>query len=137
MKKSVYILFLLCFGCVKKPVILHTKLLQPNKLEISGFNKDLLTDLRQDSVSRVQWLSLLPVYRMPADTDMKDFEPGQPGNYQMNDTSIIFTADTPFIRHQTYFIRLYQYHDNSSIWDLLKNKWKNHRPQYIESTFKP
>lgn len=139
MKKISCLLFLLCLGCAKHAdrSSFTAGVINKNSLQFKGINADLLANLRTDTLSQAEWQTLLPVYRMPADTDMKDFQNNQPGKYKLTDSSVIFMADTPFQKNQTYFARFYQYHDNSSKWDIFKHGWKSHKAQYTEVVFKP
>lgn len=105
-------------------------------IRFSNFNHDIFTDLKQDTLNSEAWLKLLPVYRMPADTGMKDFQQPQPGKYQLKDSVILFSPDTPFRYQQVYFARFYQYQDNSNGWSLVKDRWKQHKPRYAERVFK-
>ncbi len=102
-------------------------------LKISGPEEAVLGEIQRDSGA---WQNLFPVYRMPADTDMKDFQRPQPGAYHLSGAAIVFTPDTPFIKGQTYFLRCYQFGEGKSNWDILKSGKKLGRQAYIDLTFK-
>jgi len=95
----------------------------------------ILNDIDRDTVKN--WQSLFAIYRLPADTDVKDYQPVQPGKYQLKDSAIIFTPDTSFIKRQTYFIRFYNYAGNKSIWDYVQGKTTKGQLHYTDLIFKP
>ncbi|MGZ3821843.1 MAG: hypothetical protein ACXVB6_14710, partial [Mucilaginibacter sp.] len=82
------------------------------------------------------WQSLLPVYRMPADTDMKDFQNAQPGSYHVNDSLVIFTPDTPFRKGQPYFLRFFEHDEATSAWQYIKGKVKIREATHTDLIFK-
>ncbi len=139
MKKSAWLLCLICWGCVKKPGQQHLKVnvLTANTISFNNIDYNTLVNLRQDSLGTAGWQALFPVYRIPADTDMKDYQNPQPGKYAVKNNVLIFSADTPFQKHSQYFARYYHLHDDSNAWDLMKGKWKHGTPQYTECTFTP
>src|SRR5580658_3511222 len=107
MKKWGLLLILLWFGCLNHPsaVIIKVSLTDSNRsLQISGFDKEVINDIAQNSADSA-WQALLPVYKMPVDTDMKDFQNTQPGKYAVKDSLVIFTPDTAFKKGQVYFVR--------------------------------
>ncbi|NCD69480.1 hypothetical protein [Mucilaginibacter agri] len=139
MKKTVWLLCLICCGCVKKDnqQAFGVKVMGANAIGFNNVDYNALANLQQDSLTTAQWQAILPVYRMPADSDMKDFQQPQPGRYQLKDSTLVFLADTPFRQHSRYFARYYRLHDDSNVWTLLKGKWKHSTPQYTECTFTP
>jgi hypothetical protein len=74
---------------------------------ISGLEYAILHDLKADTLNNQGLQSLFAVYRMPADTDMKDLQKHQPGKYTVTDTAIIFKPDAAFAKHRQYFVRYY------------------------------
>jgi hypothetical protein len=74
---------------------------------ISGLEYAILHDLKTNTLNAEGLQSLFAVYRMPADTDMKDLQKQQPGKYTVTDTVIMFKPDTAFAKHQQYFVRYY------------------------------
>lgn len=124
MKARLLFLLLFCCGCAAKPtgttVSIH--LADSNRsLKIFGFDKLIIADISRDSSNEI-WQTLLPVYRMPADTDMKDFQTAQPGNYKVTDSVVIFTPDTAFKKGQTYFLRTYKFDANTDAWHYIRDK---------------
>ena len=138
MKNQVLLLFLICFGCAQKQKTpeVHISLVNNNKsVKITGLDYAIISEIYRDSVAGI-WENLLPAYRMPADTDMKDYQPVQHGLYQLKDSSVVFTPDTPFASSKTYFIRYYQFGKGDSAFDLLKEKKKLGSTNYIDLVFK-
>src|SRR6202012_5703072 len=86
MKKYTLVLLIMLLGCGSKhqPDIIKIALADSGKsLEITGVAADVLQEINRDTVANI-WQTLVPVYRMPADTDLKDFQPPQPGKYRVN-----------------------------------------------------
>jgi hypothetical protein len=139
MKKSILIIILLmAVGCKHKsntPAI-QISLVDSNKnLKVSGLDYAILQDINRDTTTNA-WQNLIQVYRMPADTDMKDYQPMQPGKYMVKDSAVVFIPDTPFNPRQTYFMRYYQYDKGSTAWDYIKNHQKPGKKQYQDLIFK-
>lgn len=105
------------------------------RLQVTGIAEDILQEINRDTVATV-WQTLIPVYRMPADTDMKDFQHPQPGKYAVNGSTILFTPDTPFIKQTVYFVRYYQYGEGNTGWDFIKQQKKLGKMPYIDLIFK-
>ena len=139
MKKTLCLLLLICLGCIKKPgqISLTVSVIDKNTISIGNVDNNLLANLAKDTIAYEQWKNLLPVYRMPADTDMKDYQQPQPGRYTLKNNAVIFSADTPFQKKGVYFVRLYHLQDDSNVWALLKGQWKQGSPAYKECIFKP
>lgn len=112
-KYSALILIIFFWSCVTKQhetAKLSISFTTDHKaVSIKGLDYAAIADLKQDSIDSV-WMVLLPVYKMPADTDMKDYQPEQPGKYQIINSGIVtFTPDTPFIKGQVYFMRSFNF----------------------------
>jgi hypothetical protein len=137
MKKIYPILFLLCFGCNKPdPVNIKAELTANNTtLTISGIDSVILNDIARDSLAN--WPSLFPVYRMPADTDMRDYQNEQPGIYRVSGGTLFFKPDTAFKHHQPYFLRYYKHAVGKDAWDYIKNNNHKGAAPYIDITFTP
>ena len=138
--KTFCVLFvsLICFGC--KPKLQQTDIKisltkDRHVLRITGLDYSIIQDINRDSVNSA-WQSLVPVFRMPADTDLKDFQPLQPGKYVVNGRAILFTPDTPFAKQQTYFVRYYKHDSNNSQWDYIKQHKKLGEIPYTDLIFK-
>jgi hypothetical protein len=102
---------------------------------ITGLDPIILNDIDRDSVKN--WQSLFAIYRLPADTDMRDYQPIQPGRYQLKESVLLFTPDTPFVKDQLYFVRYYNHAVSKTIWDYLKGKTSKGQLHYTDLIFKP
>jgi hypothetical protein len=123
MKKiTLFLISIFCLGCTRPSKInIAITLINGNKsLKISGFDKEVINDIAQTADSA--WQVLLPVYKMPADTDMKDFQNAQPGNYKVKDSLVIFTPDTPFRKGQVYFVRSFDYNQAKDAWAFIRGQ---------------
>lgn len=140
MKRYGYrILVILCvFSCKNAQVdtvSAHLSLVNDQKsLRIRGFDQTILNDIDRDSIKN--WQSVFAIYRLPADTDLKDYQPIQPGRYQVHDSTLVFIPDTPFVKHQSYFLRYYNYAGNKTLWDYLKGKTTKGKLHYTDLIFK-
>ncbi len=126
------LLFAACSHSTKTAVHLR---LDGNKLVIAftGLDPSVTGEIQRDPGA---WQNIFPVYRMPADTDMKDDQQPQPGHYRLSGSVLVFTPDTAFIKGQTYFLRDYEYGEGKSTWDLFKHKQKLGSQAYIDLSFK-
>jgi len=138
MKKSAWLLLFLLCSCAEKqhtPSI-HISLTNDDKsIRFTGLDKEIVTEISRDSVPEV-WENLVPVFKMPADTDLKTYQPVQHGTYALKDSSVIFTPDTPFVRGQAYFMRYYIF-KGSDIWDYLRGKKKLGNVSYRDLVVQP
>jgi len=137
-KLSALLLVLICLGCKSKtsePVIHITLINNDRSLQITGFNNLVIKEIANDTTAHFE--SLVPVFRMPADTDMRDYQPVQAGHYLVKDSLLMFTPDTPFAKNQAYFVRYFQYGGGSSVWDFLKGKKTASKLRYTDLIFKP
>jgi hypothetical protein len=131
------LLLIFCFGCShNQPATpVHISLTDSNRsLKITGLDPVILNDINRDTVKN--WQNLFAIYRLPADTDAKAYQPIQPGKYQLKDSAVVFTPDTPFIKQQTYFMRYYNYAGNKSIWDYIRGKTTKGQLHYTDLIFK-
>ena len=105
MKKLVPFYLLFCLGCTSatKKNIIHISLVYNNSsLKVQGIDAAVLGAIQRDFIPGV-WQTLLPVYRMPADTDMKDYQPPQLGIYQVeNKCSIIYARYAIYKRENLF-----------------------------------
>ncbi|MBS1520750.1 MAG: hypothetical protein JST50_07140 [Bacteroidetes bacterium] len=137
---KIAILFLgvtICFGCFNhsKPVDVKISLTDSNSsLKIAGFDKLIIADIGRDTNNEA-WESLLPVYKMPADTDMKDYQNVQPGKYIVQDSLVIFTPDTAFKKGQAYFLRYFRHDGGTSAWQLIREKKRPGSVSYKDLVF--
>ena len=121
--KKVLLLSLFILGCTTRSnTNISISLIDSNhSLQISGFNKMIIDDISRDTSSEA-WRSLLPIYKMSVDTDMKDFQNAQPGKYKVAGNEVIFTPDTPFRKGQEYFLRTFDYSGAKDAWDFVREQ---------------
>jgi len=138
MKKTALLLLLLVFACSHKPQapVVHISLINNNRsIKFTGLDYAIISEINRDTVQGM-WQGLAPVFRMPADTDMKDYQPAVNGKYKLIDSAVVFTPDTPFVKNQTYFVRYFEFGDRGSTWDFVKDKKKLGKTPYIDVIFK-
>jgi hypothetical protein len=138
MKGRVCFLFLLlCLGCSHKPKAptVSAGLVDSGRsVRFTGLDYAIVSELGRDS-SKGIWQVLIPVFRMPADTDLKTYQPVQPGTYKLIDSAIVFTPDTPFVKGHAYFMRYYRFSGNDNMWDYIRGKSKLGRVPYTDLVF--
>ena len=103
---------------------------------VSGIDYSVLQQFKKDSLTTEAFQRILSVYRMPADTDMKDYQNEQPGVYHITDSLITFKPDTPFKKCQTYFARFYGHAMGNTPTDLAQGKGNLKAPKFTEVVFK-
>ncbi len=129
-------LLMFCWGCQSTPPpSIQIKPTNQGTLTITGINEAILNDIDRDSIKN--WESLIAIYKMPADTDLKDYQPIQPGRYAVKNGVLSFIPDTSFVKQHLYFIRYYNYGGNKSIWDYLRGKTAKGQLHYTDLIFKP
>jgi len=136
-KVLLFVLVILC-GCspsVKTHEVTITKTTS-NTIKFSGLDLSMIQTLGSDSASVSAWQSLIPVYKMPADTDLKDYQPVQPGKYTVQDSNVIFTPDTPLQKEQTYFVRYYHFAQGSTLWQHIRDHRKMSSQPYTDLILK-
>ena len=139
MNKLVILLLLCLAACTpaKHPAAMKVSLVNDDKsVQFRGLDYAVMQDIGRDTNKDV-WQSLVPVYRMPADTDMKNYQPEQPGQYQLKDNVVIFTPDTPFVKGQTYFVRNYRLGEGAALIDYIKSRSQPGKVRFIDLIFKP
>jgi len=136
MKRYPWFFLLLCFGCghPKAPAISISLINNNQSIQFKGLDPAIMGEIGRDTVRDV-WENLIPVFRMPADTDLKDYQPIQHGRYHLKDSLIVFTPDTPFIKGHTYFMRYYQYQGGIKPWDFIGGKKKLGSISYLDLQF--
>ncbi|PWK69991.1 hypothetical protein LX99_04644 [Mucilaginibacter oryzae] len=130
---------LLLFSCSSKPegpVVIISLTSDKKSLQIKGFDAAVINDIARDSSSGA-WQTLMPVYKMPADTDLKNLQQVQPGRYTINNNIVVFTPDTAFATPQSYFLRYYDFDKGSTLTDLIKSRSKPGALHYSDLIFKP
>jgi hypothetical protein len=133
-----FLLIGLCFSCTtktNKPMLYISLDSSKQTLKITGLSNVIVQDINRDTTTN-KWQQLIPVYRMPIDTDMKDFQPIQPGKYWVKDSVIFFRPDTPFVQQQTYFVRHYHYDEERSVWGFIKGERRAGKTNYTDLIFK-
>jgi len=123
-------------ACTSKPQAPSIKVNFTNgnrSVSFKGFDQAVMNDMDRDSAD---WKTVFPVYKMPADTDDKDYQKPQPGKYLYKDGSVIFTPDTPFIKGHAYFTRILNYEEGHSMGSMIRNKNLLASKTYIELIFK-
>ncbi len=132
-----FFLFLLtaCGGTTHQgnPIKIHLSK-DEQAVYISGLDYAVIQQLKADSLTRDSWQHILQVYRLPVDIEMKDFQNIQPGNYQLNDSVIIFKPDTAFKKSQHYFARFYANGPINTL-NIIQGTADLKRPAYIEARF--
>ncbi|WP_114939871.1 hypothetical protein [Mucilaginibacter endophyticus] len=135
---SFLLLLLALFGCTAtstKTVVTISPVNNGRSLQITGFDPAIINDISRDS-SATAWQTLMAVYRMPADTTMRNLQPIQPGRYVIKDNVVIFTPDTAFSTQQTYFFRYYDFGASGTLTDLIKSRSKPGTLHYTDLIFK-
>jgi hypothetical protein len=137
MKKIYPLLLLFCLGCSNpEPVKIKAELVaKKSVLSINGLDPVILNDIARDSLAN--WQSLFPVYRMPVDRDMRDFQNEQPGKYWVDKGKLFFKPDTAFTLRQTYFLRYYDHAAGKNAWDYIKDNNHKGAAPYKDLTFNP
>jgi hypothetical protein len=137
MKKVGLLVLLFSLGCAHRPPKTNIAVSltdSDHSVRISGFDKAIIDDIGRNTANHV-WESLLPVYGMPGDTDMKDFQNAQPGKYKIVDSAVIFTPDTAFKKGQVYFVRWYQYDKIEDAWQYIRKKKRTGSLSYKDLLF--
>ncbi|RYU87916.1 hypothetical protein EWM62_15600 [Mucilaginibacter terrigena] len=138
MKKLSYLLVLLALACTpaKHPAAVQISLINNKQsIQLKGLDYAVMQDIARDTLNDV-WQSLVAVYRMPADTDLKNYQPVQPGRYLLKDSVVVFTPDTPFVKGQTYFIRNYRLGEGAKLIDYIKGRSQPGKTHFIDLIFK-
>ena len=139
MKTPLSALFLmLAFSCSspKHHTNIQIALINNKKaLQFKGLDPSIMGEISRDSTGN-GWLGLVPVYKMPADTDLKTFQPEQPGKYEIADSTLVFTPDTPFVQGQVYFVRWHHVDDNAKPTDFLQGKRQLGQTGFTDLIFK-
>ena len=130
----IFLFLLLCIGCSqknKKPVVKVNLADSGRAVMFKGLDYAVISEINRDTVAGV-WETLLPVYKMPADTGMKNYQPIQHGKYSLKDSAVMFTPDTPFIKNQQYFMRFYKFGDGITATDFMTGDRRLGKVPYID-----
>ena len=128
-----------CLGCSsapKAPLVKVSPVNNNHSVKFSGLDYAIIGEISRDSVAGI-WQRIIPVFRMPADTGMKDYQHAQPGVYQLKDSAVVFTPDTPFVKNGDYFVRYYQFGKVGGAWGYIRGKAKLGKTRYMDLIFKP
>ena len=137
MKKAIWVLMVFSFGCSRqsKMPAIHLRLVDRGRsVALTGIDPSIMGEISRDA-TRDNWENLIPVFRMPADTDMKDFQPVQHGMYRLKDSVVVFTPDTAFVKGQSYFIRYYQFNGGLTTWDMVRKQKKLGSVAHLDLVF--
>jgi len=137
MKKLAFLFLIVCMGCGPKPKAPVIKVVMTDNgqsVKFTGLDNAIIGEISRDS-SKGLWQGLIPVFRMPADTDLKSYQPVQPGTYRLTDKTIVFTPDTPFVKGRTYFMRYYHFGGTDNMWDYVRGKTKLGRISHTDLVF--
>ena len=131
---------LFCIACNNQanqdsPINIHLGK-DSQSIVISGLDYATLQELKKDSLSLENFQSLFPVHRIPADTDMADLQPEQPGTYLVTDSILTFSPDTAFKKHQQYFARFYGNGTNFTSSNLIRSKTNLKGQNFTQRVFK-
>ena len=136
MKKLIIGCLLLSACASKTPARVQISLVDHNRsLKISGIEYTAIAENGNDT-SQAFWQTVIPVYKMPADTDMKNLQPVQHGKYMASGADILFTPDTPFVKNQQYFTRYYDYSGGEDVLRVAKSGGRLGNAPYIELIFR-
>ncbi|MBL4678881.1 MAG: hypothetical protein JKY70_22220 [Mucilaginibacter sp.] len=140
MKKQYFLLIALLTACSKPQKLTSTVELSVTanhrSIQFRGLDRQIIGEISRNTNTRV-WQSLIAVYNMLADTDLKNYQPVQPGKYQVQDSVVLFTPDTPFVKGKTYFVRNYQPDVANHLSDYIKGHARIGNLKYIDLIFKP
>lgn len=131
-------LFFFCTGCIGKSQVsvIHVNMVDSRKaVKITGLDNAIIQEIGRDSAG-AGWQALIPVYRMPTDTDLKNYQPVQPGVYHVKNNAVIFVPDTPFIAHQKYFVRYYKFDTGTQVTDFVTGRNRPGNLHYSDLEFK-
>ncbi|HTK19140.1 MAG TPA: hypothetical protein VL442_06495 [Mucilaginibacter sp.] len=134
---ALFLAIIICIGCSNhpKPIDVEISLTDSNRsLKITGFDKLIIADISRDTNNEA-WQSLLPIYKMPTDTDMKDYQNVQPGKYVVKDSLVIFTPDTAFKKGLAYFLRYIRRDEGTSAWQYIREKKRPGSISYKDLVF--
>ena len=136
MKWQVGCFMLLSLGCSRANNKSIKISLENNRtaIKFKGLNYAVISEINRDSALS-HWQSLIPVYKLPADTELRDYQLPQPGKYAIADSALVFTPDTPFIKGKRYFLRYYKFGQDESSWDLIKGTKKPGTATFTDFNF--
>jgi hypothetical protein len=139
MKKAASLIIIFLVSCAQKNTSTSSVQIalinNGRQLEFKGLDYAVIQEINRDSSTDV-WQALIPVYRMPVDTDMKNYQPEQPGRYHVKDSVVVFTPDTPFIKGKAYFVRNYKLGQKVRLADLIQGRGQPGKLRFTDLIFK-
>jgi len=136
MKKLLPFLMVFLAACQSKPASTIVLYINQKSVQVKGIQATELYGLKTDSLNRQAWQSLFPVYKMPADTDLRNYQRPVWGKYSLVNDVISFTPDTPFVKDSIYFARYYRFADGLNGGNMVIDKRKPGETPYTELIFK-
>lgn len=138
MKRSVILALLFFAACRNKPANPVSIVVDKTRqvVKVVGLTETTLNGIKRDSLPMETLQNLFPVFAMPADTDMRNYQQPMKGKYQITAKEIAFIPDTLFKPGQTYFARYYRYDEQITSMDLVLHRRETGKPTYTELIFK-
>ena len=135
-------IFLIASGC-KPPVqsannsTLLVIRLSPDSsaVELRGVPSEVLADFKSDSLTEKEWNSFFAIYKVPADSELRDIERPLKGIYVIKDSIVNFTPAEPFHKNQSYFVQCYARKLFVVPEDIIKSRKLPSRSSVQEETF--
>ncbi|MES2278169.1 MAG: hypothetical protein V4592_19220 [Bacteroidota bacterium] len=137
MKKFIIVLLFIaaCKGKQANPVSIVVDK-SHHTVKIAGLTETTLNGIKRDSLPIEAWQVLFPVFTMPADTDMRNYQAPLKGRYEITGKELTFTPDTLFKPGQTYFARYYRFDEHITDMDLVLHRRETGKALYTELIFK-
>ena len=138
MKKLLILSLVLLTACGQKPQkSIHISVDKAtSSLKVAGVQIDALQGISHDTLNLAAWQSFFPVCKMPADTEMRNYQEPMKGKYMVKNNLIVFTPDTPLRAGQTYFARYYIYNDKAGAADIALHNTTPADAPYTELIFR-
>lgn len=133
-KLAIFLIFFV--ACKSKQVNTIVIAVNQKTVQVKGIPATELYGLKSDSVSMAAWQSLFPVFKMPADTDLRNYQSPVDGRYSLQNDAITFTPDSPFVKDSTYFARYYRFAEGLNSTNMIMDKRKPGETAYTELIFK-
>lgn len=137
-KNPLIILLVLFISCTSKPKTTSANVSFTNNkrsIKFSGLDPAVIGEITRDSIPNI-WGALMPIYIMPVDTNLKNYQPIQHGRYLAHENVVVFTPDTPFADGKTYFLRLYRFGDMNDVASFIRQKNRLGSVPYNDLIFK-
>lgn len=102
----------------------------------SGINIMALDGIKADTLSLSSWQNLFPVFAMPTDTSLRNYQQPLPGKYTVTAKNIIFKPDISLTPGRIYFARYYRYDEELTGFDMIMKHRNPGKIAYTELIFK-